>query len=43
MSLFIGLLAFNNQPAEYMASVRPGCVVGSILSGMIGAILINQH
>ncbi len=40
MSLFIGILAFANEAPVYTESVRLGVLIGSIISGITGAILI---
>lgn len=40
MSLFIGTLAFEQQGAEYINSVKIGVLAGSLLSALLGAFLI---
>lgn len=40
MSLFLGALAFQNQEL-YATEVRVGVLVGSILSGLAGAIILS--
>jgi len=41
MSLFIGSLAFEAQGADYMVDVKLGVLVGSLLSAVLGSILIS--
>ena len=41
MSLFIGTLAFEQSGAEYQDSVKVGVLFGSLLSAIIGAVLIR--
>lgn len=41
MSLFIGSLAFEAQGTEYMIDVKLGVLVGSLLSAVLGSILIS--
>ena len=41
MSLFIGSLAFEAQGIEYMIDVKLGVLVGSLLSAVLGSILIS--
>lgn len=40
MSLFIGTLAFEDQGLAYQSSVKIGVLVGSILSAVIGAVVL---
>jgi NhaA family Na+:H+ antiporter len=40
MSLFIGTLAFEGQGAGYESQVKLGVLMGSLLSGVIGAALL---
>ena len=42
MSLFIGSLAFEEQPLEYQVSVKVGVLVGSLLSAFIGAFVLAK-
>lgn len=42
MSLFIGSLAFEEQGLAYQTQVKVGVLVGSILSGVLGAIIIKR-
>jgi NhaA family Na+:H+ antiporter len=42
MSLFIGSLAFEEQPLEYQVSVKVGVLVGSLLSAVIGAFVLAK-
>jgi NhaA family Na+:H+ antiporter len=42
MSLFIGTLAFEEQPLEYQVSVKVGVLLGSILSAVIGAFILAK-
>lgn len=39
MSLFLGTLSFQNENT-YLAEVRLGVIIGSILSGLVGAIIL---
>tara|TARA_B110000967_G_scaffold31217_1_gene29547 strand:+ start:4297 stop:4743 length:447 start_codon:yes stop_codon:yes gene_type:complete len=41
MSLFSGSLAFEAQGTEYMIDVKLGVLVGSLLSAVLGSILIS--
>lgn len=41
MSLFIGSLAFENAGPQYGASVRLGIIVGSLLSAVVGFLLLR--
>lgn len=41
MSLFIGLLAFEHQGLDYQASVKVGVLMGSIISAIIGALVMR--
>ncbi len=41
MSLFISSLAFEAQGADYMIDVKLGVLVGSLLSAVLGSILIS--
>jgi len=40
MSLFIGSLAFENESLSYMTDVKVGVLAGSLLSAIVGAVLI---
>ncbi|MFT4732546.1 MAG: NhaA family Na+:H+ antiporter [Gammaproteobacteria bacterium] len=42
MSLFIGTLAFENMSADYLNSVKVGVLAGSILSAILGGIVISR-
>lgn len=42
MSLFIGSLAFETAPPEYMNSVKVGVIVGSLFSAILGGIVISK-
>jgi NhaA family Na+:H+ antiporter len=42
MSLFIGSLAFEEQPLEYQVSVKVGVLLGSLLSAFIGAFILAK-
>lgn len=42
MSLFIGSLAFEHQGMEHLNSVKIGVLVGSILSAILGALVISK-
>ena len=42
MSLFIGTLAFEDQPLEYQTSVKVGVLLGSIVSALLGALLLAK-
>ncbi|MEP1444609.1 MAG: Na+/H+ antiporter NhaA [Paraglaciecola sp.] len=42
MSLFIGSLAFEEQPLAYQVSVKVGVLVGSLLSAFIGALILSK-
>ncbi|WP_412972884.1 Na+/H+ antiporter NhaA [Glaciecola sp. MF2-115] len=42
MSLFIGSLAFENMSADYLNSVKVGVLAGSILSAILGGIVISR-
>lgn len=42
MSLFIGSLAFENVSVDYMNSVKVGVLAGSILSAILGGIIISK-
>jgi NhaA family Na+:H+ antiporter len=41
MSLFLGTLSFQDQPLNYLTEVRLGVIIGSILSGVTGAIVLK--
>jgi len=43
MSLFIGSLAFDGQPASYLFYVKLGVLVGSLCSALLGSILIVRY
>ncbi len=40
MSLFIGTLAFENESATYMTQVKFGVLSGSVISGLLGLIVL---
>lgn len=40
MSLFLGTLSFQNEDT-YLAKVRIGVIIGSILSGLLGALILH--
>jgi NhaA family Na+:H+ antiporter len=40
MSLFLGTLSFANEN-QYLAEVRLGVLIGSFLSGMMGALVLS--
>lgn len=42
MSLFIGTLAFEGQPAGYELSVKVGVLLGSLLSAVGGALVLTR-
>jgi len=42
MSLFIGSLAFEGQSAAYLVEVKLGVLVGSLLSALLGSVLIAR-
>lgn len=42
MSLFIGTLAFEDQPLQYQTSVKVGVLMGSIISALLGAFLLAR-
>lgn len=42
ISLFIGTLAFHEMNPEYIASVKIAVLSGSLLSGMVGYILLKR-
>jgi len=42
MSLFIGSLAFENVSVDYLNSVKVGVLAGSILSAILGGIIIKR-
>jgi len=42
MSLFIGSLAFDNISEAYEPLVRVGVIAGSLLSGVVGYIVLNR-
>ncbi len=41
MSLFLGTLAFENDFPNYLMKVRLGVLTGSLLSGILGAIVLH--
>jgi len=41
MSLFLGTLAFENNVPAYLIKVRLGVLTGSLLSGIVGAVLLH--
>lgn len=42
MSLFIGMLAFGESAHSYAAMVRVGVIVGSLLSGVLGYVILHK-
>jgi NhaA family Na+:H+ antiporter len=42
MSLFIGTLAFEDQPLQYQTSVKVGVLFGSLISAFVGAFLLAK-
>jgi NhaA family Na+:H+ antiporter len=42
MSLFIGSLAFEDQPLDYQVSVKVGVLLGSLLSAFVGAFILAK-
>lgn len=40
MSLFLGTLAFENNDPMYLIEVRLGVLLGSVLSGVVGALIL---
>jgi NhaA family Na+:H+ antiporter len=42
MSLFIGSLAFEEQGLAYQTSVKVGVLLGSLVSAVLGAILLSK-
>lgn len=40
MSLFLGTLSFHNNSA-YLSEVRVGVIIGSVLSGLVGAFVLH--
>ena len=42
MSLFIGSLAFEEQGLAYQTSVKVGVLLGSLVSAVLGAILLAR-
>jgi len=42
MSLFIGSLAFEHAGPQYGASVRLGILVGSLLSAVVGYVVLRM-
>ena len=43
MSLFIGSLAFEGMDPSYSDSIKLGVLVGSMLSAVVGAIVIKRY
>lgn len=43
MSLFIGTLAFQNEPPLFLVKVRLGVLVASLLAGTIGALVLRRN
>ncbi len=41
MSLFLGTLSFQNE-SKYLAEVRIGVILGSLLSGLVGALVLKM-
>jgi NhaA family Na+:H+ antiporter len=42
MSLFLGTLAFQGKNPHFMAEVKLGVLVGSLISGIIGALILRK-
>lgn len=42
MSLFLGTLSFQNEPINYLAEVRLGVILGSLMSGVAGALVLAK-
>lgn len=42
MSLFLGTLAFQNDQPMYLVEVRLGVLLGSIISGVMGAMMLHM-
>ncbi len=42
MSLFLGTLSFQSVGALYLSEVRIGVIIGSILSGLVGALILTR-
>ena len=42
MSLFLGTLSFQNGSAIHLAEVRLGVILGSVLSGLTGALVLGM-
>ena len=42
MSLFLGTLAFQGKNPHLMAEVKLGVLVGSIISGILGALILRK-
>ena len=42
MSLFLGTLSFQNEDILYLAEVRFSVIIGSILSGLVGAFVLHK-
>lgn len=40
MSLFLGTLSFQNEAISYLIKVRLGVIIGSMLSGIVGALVL---
>ena len=40
MSLFLGTLSFQNEASSYLCDVRLGVIIGSIISGIVGAVIL---
>jgi NhaA family Na+:H+ antiporter len=40
MSLFIGTLAFEGLPPEYLIEVKLGVMIGSIVSALLAAAIL---
>lgn len=43
ISLFIGALAFTNYTGSYLSSVKIGVLAGSLLSGVIGYLMLRRQ
>ncbi len=40
MSLFLGTLSFQQEAAVYLSEMRLGVIIGSVLSGLVGAMVL---
>ncbi|HLB58149.1 MAG TPA: Na+/H+ antiporter NhaA, partial [Gammaproteobacteria bacterium] len=41
MSLFLGTLAFQNNEPLYLTKIQLGVLLGSVISGVLGAIVLQ--